>query len=101
MWENSWHIATNHIHGMGFSNTSDIHVHIPFSSTTTTLSRKIVEVMNITIPFASVNANDTRNPVSGMRSIDLEMSRSHLLPTRMTGASNIGRGGSKNTPGKL
>lgn len=98
MWENAWHIASDRIHGKGFSNTSDIPVHTPCSSTTATVSSKMVEVTKITTPSASVNATDARNPASGMRSADLAVSRSHLLPSRMTGASNVGRGGSKNTP---
>lgn len=98
MWENAWHIAADRIHGKGFSNTSDITAHTPCSSTTGTVSSKIVEVTKIPTPSASINATDVRNPVSGMRSADLAVSRSHLLPARMTGASNIGRAGSKNTP---
>lgn len=98
MWENAWHIAADRIHGKGFSNTSDIPAHIPFSSTTATVSSKIVEITKTPTPSSSVNATDARNPVSGMRSADLAVSRSHLLPARMTGASNIGRAGSKNTP---
>ena len=59
--------------------------------------RKIVEVMNITTPFALVNTNDTRNLVSRMSSTDLIVSRRNLLPSRMTGDSNIGRDRNKNT----
>ena len=66
-----------------------------------TLWDVLVEFMNITIPFALVNATDARNPVSGMRSADLAMSRSHLLLTRVIGASKLGRDGRKNTLGKL
>jgi len=66
-----------------------------------TLWDVLVEFMNITTTFASINATNVRNLVSRMRSGDLAMSRSHLLLTRFTGASNLGRGGSKNTPGKL
>lgn len=98
MWENAWHIASDRIHGKGFSNSSDIPVHTPSSSTTATVSSKMVEVTKITTPSASVNATDSRNPASGMRSADLVVPRSHLLPSRMTGASNVGRVGSKNTP---
>ena len=99
MWENAWHIAADHIHGKGFSNNTTILVHTPCSSTTTTISNKIVEATKTPTPFASVNATDARNLVSGMRSADLAVSRRHLLPSRMTGDSNIGRDRSKNTSG--
>lgn len=98
MWENAWHIAADRIHGKGFSNNSDIPVNTPCSSTTATVPSKIVETTKTPTPSASVNATDARNPVSGMRSADLAVSRSHLLPSRMTGAPNVGRAGSKNTP---
>ncbi len=61
----------------------------------------LVELMNITTPFASVKATDARNLVLGMRSAELAMSRSHLLLTIITQASNLGRGGSKNTPREI
>lgn len=101
MWENAWHIAANRIHGKAFSNTSEIYFHTPFSSTSTTISRKIIEFMGITTPFEWVNAMDARNLVSGMRSEDLLVSRSHLFPTKMTGASNLGKGGRNNTPREI
>lgn len=101
MWENAWHIAADRIHGKAFSNTLEIFFHTPFSSTKTIISRKNIEVVDITTPFASINATDARNHVSGMRSKDLAVSRSHLFPTRMIGASNLGRGGSNNTPREI
>lgn len=66
-----------------------------------TLWDVLVEVMNITTPFSSVNATDARNPISRMRSEYLAMSRSHLFRTRIIVASKLGRSGSKNTPEKL
>ena len=66
-----------------------------------TLWDVLIEVMNITTPFASVNATDARSAVLGIRSVDLAMSRSHLLLTRIIGASNLGRAGSKDTLEKL
>ena len=36
-----------------------------------------------------------------MRSADLAVSRIHLFPARMTGDSNIGRDGRKNTPQEI